>query len=235
MGLSQDLLKSVNRLNLERPPVAVGFMDTPPPGLPRLARPLPAGCSYWKEASEGKAFYTTAADHENCAVGAFTHGVELSPDKAKELESLVGTMVELHYLRSEEVAGIPHRKSALRIAAYAPLSQATFDPETVIFRGNARQIMLVSEAARAAGVFGSAAAMGRPACAMIPYASDTASAVASVGCIGNRVYTGLGDDELYFAVPGKALPRVLEQLDVMLTANEKLEAFHKERAAALGA
>ena len=228
-----ELLESVSRLNLNRPPVAVAFLAAPPPGLDHISRPLPAGCSYWKHASDGHAFYTTPEDHENCAVGAFTHGVTLSPGKAKELEGLIGTMVQLHYLRSEEVAGIPHRESPMQVVAYAPLADASFDPEVVIFRGNARQIMLISEAARAAGIFESAAAMGRPACAMIPQASSAVSGVASVGCVGNRVYTELGDDELYFAVPGKALTRVLEQLDVMLNANAALETFHRERAAAL--
>jgi uncharacterized protein (DUF169 family) len=142
-------------------------------------------------------------------------------------------MIQLRYLRSDEVAGIPHRGTPMQVVAYAPVAQASFEPDAVIFRGNARQIMLISEAARAAGIFESAAAMGRPACAMIPQATAAASGVASVGCIGNRVYTDLGDDELYFAVPGKALARVLEQLDVILTANAALETFHRERAAAL--
>jgi len=233
MTISPQLLKPLDRLNLNRPPVAVAFLAAPPPGLGRIERPMPAGCSYWKHASEGNAFYTTGADHENCAVGAFTHGVTLSPAKAKELEGLIGTMVQLQYLRSEEVPGIPHRESPMQVVAYAPLAQASFDPDVVIFRGNARQIMLVSEAARAAGIFEAAAAMGRPACAMIPQATSSSSGVASVGCIGNRVYTGLGDDEMYFAVPGKALPRVLEQIEVMLNANAALESFHRERAAAL--
>jgi len=35
----------------------------------------------------------------------------------------------------------------------APLDQATFAPDVIVFRGNARQIMLVSEAARRAGTF----------------------------------------------------------------------------------
>lgn len=228
-----ELLKSVSRLGLGHPPVALAFLAEAPAGIRRIDRPLPAGCSYWKRASEGHVFFTTPEDHENCAVGAFTHGVTLSPAKARELEGLIGTMVQLHYLKSEEVAGIPHRASAMQVAAYAPLGQATFDPDVVIFRGNARQIMIVSEAARAAAIFESAAAMGRPACAMIPHAATAMSGVASVGCIGNRVYTELGDDELYFAVPGTAIGRVLEQLAVILDANAALENFHRERAAAL--
>jgi uncharacterized protein (DUF169 family) len=231
--ISPTVLAPLARLNLARPPVAAAFLDAPPPDLRRIDRPMPAGCSYWKHASDGHAFYTTPEDHQNCTVGAYTHGVALSPEKGKELESLIGTMIQLQYLRSEEVAGIPHRGSAMQIAAYAPLPDASFDPDVIIFRGNAKQVMLISEAARAAGIFESGAAMGRPACAMIPQATSAASGVASVGCIGNRVYTDLGDDELYFAVPGSALPRVLEQLDVMLTANAALEAFHRDRAATL--
>src|SRR6188472_3939957 len=105
MTTSPQLLESVTRLNLDRSPVAVAFLASPPAGLERIARPLPAGCSYWKHASEGHAFFTTPEDHENCTVGAFTHGVALPAAKAQELEGLIGTMVQLHYLRSEEVAG----------------------------------------------------------------------------------------------------------------------------------
>ena len=57
--------------------------------------------------------------------------------------------------------------------------------------------------------------------------------MASVGCIGNRVYTGLGDDELYLSVPGSALDATLEKLDTILTANIELEKFHRQRAATL--
>ena len=119
-------------------------------------------------ASEGRSFYTTADDHQNCPIGALTHGVTLSPAKTEELQSLVGTMIQLQYLRSDEVAGIPHRDRPMEVAAYAPFDRATFVPDVVIFRGNARQIMLLSEAARAAGAFEGGAAMGRPACAMLP-------------------------------------------------------------------
>jgi uncharacterized protein (DUF169 family) len=224
---------ALSRMQLARPPVAVAFLAAPPPGLERIDRPAAAGCGYWQHASDGHAFYTTPEDHQNCTVGAFTHGVTLPPAKAEELQSLMGTMIELHYLRSDEVAGIPHRQEPLQVAAYAPLESATFTPDVVIFRGNARQIMLLSEAARAARAFESGTAMGRPACAMLPQALGSTAAVASIGCIGNRVYTGLGDDELYLAVPAQALDGTLAQLDTILTANIELEKFHRQRAAAL--
>ena len=233
MSISPELLNTVSKMKLQHAPVGVAFLSTAPTGLPRTDRALPAGCSYWKHASDGHAFYTTPEDHQNCTVGAFTHGVTLPASKAKELEGLMGTMVQLHYLTSEEIPQIPHRATPMEVVAYAPIDRAPFDPDVVIFRGNTRQIMLMSEAARSAGVFESGAAMGRPACAMIPQSMNVSGGLASVGCIGNRVYTDLGDDELYFTVPGKALTKVLEQLAVIQDANTALEAFHRDRRATL--
>jgi uncharacterized protein (DUF169 family) len=226
-------MSALSQMQLARPPVAVAFLAAPPAGLDRIDRSAAAGCAYWKHASEGHAFYTTSQDHQNCPVGAFTHGVTLPPAKAEELQSLMGMMIQLQYLRSDEVAGIPHREEPLEIAAYAPLDRATFTPDVVIFRGNVRQIMLLSEAARAAGAFESGTAMGRPACAMLPQAIGSTAAVASVGCVGNRVYTDLGDDELYLTVPAKALDETLGKLETILTANAELEKFHRQRAVAL--
>ena len=231
--MTSSVMQTLAKITLTRQPVAVAFLSAPPPGLDRVDGPAPAGCGYWKLASDGRAFYTTADDHQNCPVGAFTHGVTLSPAKTAELESLVGTMIQLQYLRSEDIPMLPHRRQPMQVAAYAPLDRATFNPDVVVFRGNARQIMLLSEAARAAGAFESATTMGRPACAMLPHAMDTSGSVASVGCIGNRVYTGLGDDELYLSVPGSALDATLEKLDTILNANSELEVFHRQRAAAL--
>jgi uncharacterized protein (DUF169 family) len=232
--ISSQQLQTLQELGLDNAPVAVAFMATPPPDLRRVSRPDPASCSYWKNASEGHAFYTTAADHQNCPVGAFTHGVQLSPAKSAELEALVGTMIELKYLGASEVPQLPHRAAPLDVAAYAPLALATFPADVVVFRGNVRQIMLLSEAARAAGVFERGTVMGRPACSMLPVAGETRSSVASVGCIGNRVYTGLGDDEMYLTIPGESAGSVIDKLATVLNANRALESFHRERAQQLG-
>lgn len=233
MLISSSLIRSLEALKLASAPVAMAFLSEPPAGLERVGKADPASCGYWKQASEGRAFYTTPEDHGNCAVGAYTHGVELSPAQGQELRNLIGTMVDLKYLKSDEIPSIPARTSPLQVAAYAPLGEATFDPDLVIFRGSARQIMLLTEAARAAGVLEASTVMGRPACAMLPQTLSSDTGVTSVGCIGNRVYTGLGDDELYLTVPGPKAAAVLAQVTVTLAANEALEEFHKARAQAL--
>jgi len=220
-------------LGLRSAPVAIAFSAAAPAGVARVSRPGPAGCAYWKLAGEGQVFYTEAADHYNCPVGSYTHGVELPAARAAELQQVVGTMVGLEYIRMEEVPAMPRRTASFGVAVYAPLAEAPADPDVVLVRGDARQIMLVAEAAGAAGIAHDGAAMGRPACAMIPQAMSSARGTTSLGCIGNRVYTGLGDAELYFAIPGGRLPEVVAKLETVVHANRELQQYHEGRRTAL--
>src|SRR5262249_19317511 len=112
--------------------------------------------------------------------------------------------------------------------------QAPAVPDVVLVRGNARQVMLLEEAALAAGLE-STPLMGRPTCAALPATMSTGRAATSLGCIGNRVYTDLGDDELYVALPGKHLPAVTQQLAAMVRANRELENYHRARRAEVSA
>jgi uncharacterized protein (DUF169 family) len=222
----------IQLLNLTSAPVAIAFVDEPPPGVPHVSRIEPAGCGYWRRAAEGDVFFTTADDHKNCPVGAHTHNVALSSGEQQELMGLVQTMVGLSYIKMDDVPRIPTRKTPLRVAVYSPLDETPVRPDVVLIRGNAKQLMLLAEAAQAAGVAGSSATMGRPTCAVVPEAINSTRTAASFGCIGNRVYTGADDTEAYFAVPGAQLSVLEEQLSVIVRANEELEKFHQARAAA---
>src|SRR5262245_21338372 len=199
-------------LGLTSPPVAVSFLASAPANVPHATQAGPSSCTYWKRAADGQTFYTEAADHYNCPIGAYTHGVELPPQQAEELQGVIGTMVTLGYLRMEEVPGIPRRQERFGVAVYAPLNGAAGTPDVVLVRGNARQVMLLEEAAHAAGVGSGGSLMGRRTCAALPATMASGRGAASLGCIGNRVYTDLGDDELYYALPGKHLGAVIEKL-----------------------
>jgi len=216
-------------LGLKAAPVAVTFQATAPNGVARAVSSGPSSCTYWKRASEGECFYTEAADHYDCPIGAYTHGVDLPPEQVQELQEVVGTMVGLGYIRAEEVPNIPHRESGFGFAVYSPLDKAVAEPDVILVRGNAKQIMLLEEAAQAAGVGGGAALMGRPTCAALPAALKTQRGVASLGCIGNRVYTDMADDELYYALPGKHLAAVLDKLPGIVHANQELMKYHRAR------
>src|SRR5262249_53458500 len=145
-----------------------------------------------------------------------------------------GFMGRLQSLRREGVPEIPRRQEPFGVAIYAPLADTPVDPDVVLVRGNARQIMLVAEAARAAGVGHDGPTLGRPACSMIPEAMRAARGNTSLGCIGNRVYTGLGDSDLYFTIPGAALPRVVDGLATIAHANRELAHYHEARRQTIG-
>ncbi|MEO5956970.1 MAG: DUF169 domain-containing protein, partial [Nitrospiraceae bacterium] len=186
---------------------------------------------YWKLAAEGQTFYTEASDHYTCPVGAHTHGVELPPQIATELNGLVQTMVGMQYLTMADIPMIPRRQGAFRVALYAPMTKATFAPDLVLIRGTVRQLMLLAEAAQSAGIAGGNPTMGRPTCAVLPETLQSGRTASSFGCIGNRVYTGLGDDEGYYTIPGAKLADVVDKLSIITEANRQLEAFHRSRAA----
>ena len=219
-------------LALSLPPVAIAFRPTASPGIPHVGAAGPAGCSYWKLAAEGKVFYTEAADHYNCPIGAYTHGVDFPAERAAELEGLLKTMVGLEYLQMEEVPTIPHRTAPFGVAMYGPFPGAPFDPDVVLVRGRAKQVMLVVEAARMAGIGHEVAVRPRPTCAILPETMQADRATVSFGCIGNRVYTGLGDDELYVAIPGHKVSEVVSKLATIVRANHELEQFHTRRQTA---
>jgi uncharacterized protein (DUF169 family) len=153
----------------------------------------------------------------------------MPPEKMEELSTLIGTMVGLSYVKAEEVPQIPRRTAPLRFTVYAPLGESPLPPDVVLVQGNARQLMLLSEAARAAGHLNTTPAMGRPACAMIPCSISSGEVVVSLGCIGNRVYTGIGDDQGYAAIAGGALAETMARLETIVAANTTLEAFHRQR------
>jgi uncharacterized protein (DUF169 family) len=199
--------------------------------MTRIDAPSPAGCGYWLLAAEGKIFYTEASDHYTCPVGAHTHGVELPAEVARELNGLVDTMVQMQYITMEEIPTIPRRKAPFGVALYAPLSAAPFEPDLVLVRGTTKQLMLLAEAAQAVGIAGGGATLGRPTCAILPKSLESRQATASFGCIGNRVYTGLADDEGYYAIPGAKIAEVVARLGAIVEANRRLRDFHTERAA----
>jgi uncharacterized protein (DUF169 family) len=215
-------------LGLRHAAIAIAFTDAPPAGMSRVRKAGPAGCSYWKMASDGETFYTTGDDHQSCPVGAYTHGVKLGAEKSAELQGMIGQMISLNYLQEAEIPQIPHRESAFAYAAYSPLKEAKFEAQVVLIRGDAKHVMLLTEAMARAGVK-SEAMMMRPTCAVLPQVLQSGHASHSLGCIGNRVYTGLGDDEFYCAIPGSKMGQVVAELEKIVAANDALKGFHQGR------
>jgi uncharacterized protein (DUF169 family) len=183
-------------------------------------------------AAAGRSFYTVPADHFNCAVGAYTHNVQLPPDRVQETEAMLGMMFNIGYVRPEEVPGIPRLPQEPAAVVFAPLGDAPVAPSVVIFACKTGSAMLLNEASIRAGASSPLPLLGRPSCMALP-AALAHGTVTTLGCIGNRVYTDLGPDEMYVVVPGAKIEAVSEALGIIGTANATLEEFARGRQAAL--
>jgi uncharacterized protein (DUF169 family) len=215
-----------------RRPIAVSFLDAVPTGVQRFNGTVPSGCSFWRLAAEGNTFYTMPADHFNCAVGSYTHNIPLSPEREKETEQTLKLMFSVDYIRPDEVQRIPRLEKTPVAVVYAPLGDTPNDPSAVLFACKPASAMLLHEAAIRAGAGGAVPALGRPTCMILPLALERGTQT-SLGCIGNRVYTGLGDDELYVVIAGKDLEKVAAALEEIVAANQALQNYATERRAEL--
>ncbi len=211
-----------------RRPVAVTFLEAAPSSVTKFVGTEPSGCSFWRLAAEGRTFYTVPENHFNCAVGAYTHNIALSPMREKETEQTLKMMFDLGYVKPEEVPQIPRLAKSPKAILYSPLGDAAATPDAVLFACKPAGAMLLQEAANRAGVGTGAPTFGRPTCMALP-ASLQYGTITSLGCIGNRVYTGLAEDEMYLVVRGKDLVAVADALKTIESANSALLDYAKGR------
>ena len=220
-------------LRLRKRPVAVTFRETAPAGVTAFTGTEPSTCSFWRLAAEGRTFHTVAADHYNCPIGSYTHNLPLPPARADELDKTLGLMAEIGYVRMEEVPDIPRLPRTPGVIIYSPLATTPVDPDVVVVSAQPGRLMVLHEAALRAGATVQAPMFGRPTCMAVP-AALTMGVVASIGCIGNRIYTDLPDDEMYITLPGKDVERIAEELGTIKQANTVLGDYHRARREALG-
>jgi uncharacterized protein (DUF169 family) len=223
--LEQQLSSAIG---LTQRPVAIAFVDAPPEGVSKFTGSVPSGCTFWRLASDGRVFFTVPSDHYNCPIGSYTHNIPLPSERANELGQTLGFMADIGYVRMDEVPAIPVLPKTPSIVVYAPLGDTPVDPDVVVFMGSAARLMLLHEAAMSAGVAANVNTLARPTCMAVP-AALAGGLLVSSGCIGNRVYTGLGEGELYAALPGKDLPRLADKARAIAAANAKLEEYHQAR------
>jgi len=219
-------------VKLPRRPVALAFLDSAPANVQKFDGTEPSGCSFWRLAAAGRVFYTVPQNHFNCAVGAYTHNISLSPDRAQETDQTLKMLFDLGYVKPEEVPQIPRLAKAPAAIVYAPLGESPVPPDVVLFACKPSAAMLLNEAINRAGVASGSPALGRPTCMALPAALEH-GAILSLGCMGNRVYTGLAEDEMYIVLRGKDLPAVAEALSVIASANAALLDYATSRRSTL--
>ena len=103
-------------LDLQQPPVALSFTDNLPCGIKTYSGRVPAGCKFWQDAATA-AFATTAADHNLCAIGVYTHNLRSSPAQQTDLMDALKVFGDLDYVRPEDLASIPVLQSQPRTSS----------------------------------------------------------------------------------------------------------------------
>jgi len=176
-------------------------------------------------------FSTVPGDHYNCPVGSHTHRIAQPPKRAHELSDVLSLMSQVGYIRMEEVPSIPQLPEAPAVVIYAPLGDTPVDLDAVIVAGVPGRLMLLNEAATRSGTelqpF-----FGRPTCMAIPAALGQ-GVVSSTGCIGNRIYTDLPDNEMYTVIAGDRVAAIADALTQITAANAALTEYHQARRATL--
>jgi len=224
--IAKSLMES---LQLRIPPVAVCLTDTPPAGVPFSTEAAPAGCSFWERGAQG-AFVTSAKDHENCAVGLYTHHMPLdTPARQENLNDCLKVFGDLGYVRPEDIPAIPVLKEEAKYVVYAPLDSTPVPPSVVLLLANSRQSLAITEAVQQVDP-DVPPAMGRPACSVIPQAINSGRPALSLGCCGARAYVNaLTDDFAIWALPGAKIAEYAARIKVLTAANALLLQFHKLR------
>ncbi len=203
-------------LHLAVPPIAISFSSQAPAGVPAFDEPMSepaadgrrgrvaAGCVFWVRAVE-RSFTTAPADHGNCSVGSFTHGLKTLEEVAGNGD--VAALLESGWVTGEMVAGIPALATRPEAITYGPLEQSSEVPDVVLIRVNGRQLMVLSDALPGLRI------EGKPQCHIVPLASNDGAVVASVGCALSRARTGMRPDEMTVALPGERLGEVVEAVE----------------------
>ena len=215
-------------LDLTMAPVAVTFLAARAAARAPAA-PVPAGCSFW-ELGARQTIATEARHHQHCSIGIHTHNLANAPaSQQHELETVLGAMQGLDYIRPAEVEALPVMSEASEGVQYGPLGEATSPPSAVLLFAHASQGLILSEAlTRVDGE--TPLAMGRPACALIPQVVNGSRAASSLGCCGARAYLdALSDDVALWGLPGSRLEAYVDEIEILAKANAVLAQFHARR------
>ncbi len=219
------------------PPIAIGFHAAVPDDVPAFDAPMPpplpdgrtgrvpAGCVFWMKATD-RTFSTVAEDHGNCSVGSMTHGFRTLEEVAGNSD--VAALLESGWVTLEVVPQIPVVRERPAAITYGPLADATAEPDVILLRLTARQVMVLSDALPGLRV------EGKPQCHIVAIAREQGEVAVSVGCQLSRVRTGMPNSEMTCAIPGSKVEAVLEALAATAIADDAVARYAAEDSRRFG-
>ncbi len=211
--LSRIARQLTDDLELASPPVQITYLDQAPSGVPAHPGGAPSVCTFFAEGRTAP-FYAALPEHEACEVGAFVLGVAPTGELGTRLMATIGMMQSEGYLAPGEEAKIPRNSTPPKFVAYGPLGTLPMAPTDVLLFARPKSAMPAMEASSAP-----VPVNGRPMCAVVPTLHAGAPVAVSVGCIGSRIYTNMGDDTMLVGIRGDRLGEFAERLRKIRSAN----------------
>jgi uncharacterized protein (DUF169 family) len=220
-------------LALSAAPIAITFSDAPPDGVAAFDAPMPepmpdgrtgrvpAGCVFWMRAASAT-FSTVAQDHGNCSVGSMTHGFKTLDEVAGNSD--VAALLDSGWVTMDVVPQIPVVSERPGAVTYGPLADSPGNPDVVLLRLNAKQLMVLSDALPGLRI------EGKPQCHIVAVAKEQGEIAASVGCALSRVRTGMSANEMTCAIPASKLGDVLETIQRNATADTAVARYAADDA-----
>ena len=220
-------------LHLTTAPIGITFSESAPKGVPAFDAPMselspdgrsgrvPAGCVFWVHAAH-RAFTTAAEDHGNCSVGSFTHGLKTAEEAARGGD--VAALVESGWAPESLLDVLPAVSGSPGHVTYGPLGSTPVDPEVILIRLNAKQLMVLSDASPGMAI------EGKPQCHIIPMARESQMVAASVGCMLSRVRTGMPSTEMTAVIPAARLAEVVSALEQTNEVDSVVASYAAEDA-----
>ena len=138
----------------------------------------------------------------------------------------IGMMQTEGYLAPGEEAKIPRNATPPKFVAYGPLGTLPMPPTDVLLFASPRSAMLAMEASTAP-----VPVNGRPMCAVVPTLHAGAPVAVSVGCVGSRIFTNMGDDTMMVGIRGDRLGEFAQRLRTIRSANAAVGAEDQRRKA----
>jgi uncharacterized protein (DUF169 family) len=204
-------------LHLNDAPIAITFSaaGSEPSGVPAFDEPMPeaaadgrtgrvpAGCVFWMKAAD-RTFTTVADDHANCSVGSMTHGFKTLDEVAGNGD--VAALLESGWVTMDMVPQIPVVAEKPSTVTYGPLADTPVDPDVVLLRLNAKQLMVLHDAIPEMAI------EGKPQCHIVAMAKEHGKAAASVGCMLSRQRTGMPSEQMTCALPASQVASIVDKV-----------------------
>ena len=230
MSEAADLSRRLSvALRLEAAPIAIRFSgDAPafgaafaPPNEAGRTGAVPAGCVFWMKATE-RTFSSAAADHANCSVGSYTHGlIDLATAASRDD---VAAVLAAGWVDEAAVKTLPHVATRPESIVYGPLAECIDLPDVVLVRIDGLGLMSLHGAVRDLRV------EGRPQCHIVALAKEERAVAASVGCALSRARSGMPPEQMTCAIPGGRLREVVERLEATVALDRAMANYAAQDA-----